>query len=785
MVPALHALRRASHIQFADYVKDGPPGFGESVPLGRHCAGRGKRITVVSTAPGELPLHLASAKPNLDPYGLLLRMLMPRALGIGFYDASGAPLWVADGYDGPDPLPLVQAALSRVPPATTGRIDGFAQDHEGAPAYVFRLRNGEGEVIAIAALLTRDGENRPYSFVQHLVQPALECLQRELESRASVGFLTRDLQSRDEDLDLLLSISPDDPDSPLHGDELGTLVQTCVDHLGCMLGALVVPERNVAICKAPHGGKPRVEILTKIHRHLLNWAQLQRRNLVINKIKVRPIELPPYKILCTPVRHASGRVVGFLAMFREEDEPNFEPRTERLVELLARKTTATLQNNFDAQTALLTRSAFETQVRAQLAAGARPAAACVLYIDIDRLHVVNDNFGMHIGDELIGKVAEVLRKKPRPGALAARIAGDRFAIFLPDCALEFAQQIAEMLRRQCSELTHVRGEGTVQASVSIGVAELPDSQNALAHGLASAEIACKAAKDRGRDRVEVFQDADQSIMRRHTDVLVVQRLHQALAEDRFVLFAQPILPLGSEVREPRFEFLLRMVAADGELLPPEKFLSAAERYQLLPAIDRWVVQHALAALASRAGALKGRGMRFSMNISGASIASDEFLEFLERSIRESGVPPASLCFELTETSAVSNLTRADRLMQRLRVLGCSFALDDFGTGLSSLVYLKSLPVSVLKIDGAFVRDAGTHQRTESMVRAIAQLAHTMGMETVAEYVETDELRERMTALGVDFGQGFAIGRPVPIDDVLGDLALYEAMVGHENAATAG
>jgi len=738
---------------------------------------------MASIAPIDLPPHLASAKPSLDPYGQLLRMLMPRALGIGFYDAKGSPLWVAEGYEGPDPSPLVLAALASVPPATTGRIDGFVQDHEGAPAYVFRLRNDEGNVIAVATLLTRDGENRPYSFVQSMVQPALECLQRELEARASVDFLTRDLQSRDDDLELLLKMAPDDPDSPLQGDELGVLVQTCVDHLDCLLGALVVPERNIAICKAPRGERPQVEILTKIHRNLLNWAQLQRRNLVINKIKVRPIELPPYKILCTPVRHASGRVVGFLVMFREESAPNFEPRTERLVELLSRKTTTTLQNNYDALTSLLTRSAFETGVRALLASRQGSVSECVLYLDVDRVHVVNDNFGMHVGDEVIGKVAEVLRKKARPGALAARIAGDRFAVFLPDCTLEFAQQIGDMLRRQCAELTYARGDGTVQVTVSVGAAELPEeSPHRLAHGMANAEIACKAAKDRGRDRVEIFQDADQSIIRRSTDVIVVQALHEALAADRFALFAQPILPLQREHSEPHFEFLLRMVNENSELLPPEKFLSAAERYQLMPAIDRWVIKNALAALAAHAGTLRGRGMRFSMNISGASIASEEFLEYLESSIRDSGVPPETLCFELTETSAVSNLKRADRLMQRVRSLGCTFALDDFGTGLSSLVYLKSLPVSVLKIDGAFVRDAGTNQRTESMVRAIAQLAHTMGMETVAEYVETDDLRTRMTALGVDYGQGFAIGRPVPIDEILGDLALYEAMAQQESSA---
>ena len=738
---------------------------------------------MATTAPMNPPVHLASTRPNLEPYGQLLRMLMPRALGIGFYDAKGAPLWVADGYDGPDPAPLVASALAQIPPATTGRIDGFEQDHEGAPAYVFRLRNEEGDVIAVAALLTRDGENRPYSFVQSLVQPALECLQRELEARASVDTLTRDLQLRDDDLELLLKMAPEDPDNPEAGDELGVMVQACVDHLGCLLGALVVPERGIAICKAPQGQRPQVEILTKIHRHLLNWVQLQRRNLVINKIKVRPIELPPYKILATPVRHASGRVVGFLALFREESAPIFDARTERLAELLTRKTTTALANNFDSLTALLTRPAFETQVRGQLAARRQPAPECVLYLDVDRVHVVNDNFGMHVGDELIGKVAEVLRKKPRPGALAARIAGDRFAVFLPDCTLEFAQQIGEMLRRQCAELTYARGDGTVQVSVSVGVAELPaDSRNRLAHGLANAEIACKAAKDRGSNRVEIFQDADQSIIRRSTDIVVVQALHEALAADRFALFAQPILPLGSDHTEPRFEFLLRMVSENSELLPPEKFLSAAERYQLLPAIDRWVIKNALAALAGHASSLAGRAMRFSMNISGASIASEEFLEFLEGSIADSGLPPNILCFELTETSAVSNLARAEKLMLRLRALGCTFALDDFGTGLSSLAYLKALPVSVLKIDGTFVRDAGTNQRTESMVRAIAQLARTMGMETVAEYVETDDLRTRMAALGVDYGQGFAIGRPVPIDQVLGDLALYEAMAQQDHAS---
>jgi diguanylate cyclase (GGDEF)-like protein len=721
-----------------------------------------------------LPQHLGSAKPGLEPYGQLLRMLVPRAAGIGFYDAHGHPLWVSPDYDGPDPQPVVDEAIAEAPAATTPVIDGFSRDFAGAPTYAFRIRDDCGRVIAVATLMTRDKENRPYSFVLHLVQPAFECLQRELVARTTLGTMSRDLESRDGDLDLLLKAVPDDPQNPQQADELSLLVQICVDHLDCVLGALVVPERNVAICKSRSGTKPQVSILTATHRHLLNWAQLQSRTLLINKANAGQGGLPPYKILSVPVRHVSGRVTGFLAMFRSADAEDFDLRAERLSELLMRKVSAVLQNNFDSATSLLTRQAFELQVRAALAnAGAAPS--CVLYLDGDSMHVINDNFGMHVGDEVIGKIAEVLRRKPRPGALAARVAGDRFAVFLPDCRLEFAEQIADTICRQCSELSYARGDGTVQVSVSIGVAELQDSPAALAHGMASAEIACKAAKDRGRGRVEIFQDADQSIVRRHTDVLVVQRLHEALAKDRFVLFAQPILPLAVAGGEPRFEVLLRMLSETGEILPPEKFLSAAERYQLLPQIDRWVIRNALAALRSQVSALRGRGMRFSINVSGPSIADDAFLGYVETVLRDSGLPPEAICFELTETAAVSNLARADRLMQRLCKLGCTFALDDFGTGLSSLSYLKSLPVTTLKIDGSFVRDTAKNPRTEAMVRAIAQLAHTMGMETVAEYVENDELRMRMVALGVDFGQGFAIGRPVPLAEVLGDLALYEAM----------
>ena len=229
-----------------------------------------------------LPGHLSSTRPNLDPYGQLLRMLMPRASGIAFHDAAGKQMWLSGDYDGPDPQPVVDEALRRVPPATSAQIDGYARDFHGAPAYAFRMRNDSGGVIAVATLLTRDQENQPYSFVLHMVQPALECMQRELLARESLGTMNRSLRARDDDLDLLLKVAPDDPQNPQQADELALLTQACVDHLDCVLGALVIPERNVAICKSRTGTKPQVSILTATHRHLLNWTQLQRRVLLIN-----------------------------------------------------------------------------------------------------------------------------------------------------------------------------------------------------------------------------------------------------------------------------------------------------------------------------------------------------------------------------------------------------------------------------------------------------------------------------------------------------------------------
>ncbi|MCZ8130967.1 MAG: bifunctional diguanylate cyclase/phosphodiesterase [Steroidobacteraceae bacterium] len=721
---------------------------------------------------------MARSSSDLESYGQLLRMLLPRSQGLAVYGAGGHALWLANGQDDPD-LHRLAVELTTPQPGTPQEIDGYSRVFDGATAYGFRLRDDQGLPLAAVTLLTREnGEPRPFSLLLGLVRPALECLQRELSMRASIGMLSRDLSSRDRDLELLLDAPAEQSGTARNADELGRLVQAAVEHLDCALGALIVPEKSVAAVRArrgaPRGGE--ADVVTRTHRHLMTFAQLQRRPMVVNKVGAAADRLPPYKILSVPVKHLSNRVIGFLALFNPADGPDFELRHTRLAELLSRKIASILVTSFDATTGLSTRAAFEQQVDSLLQARTAPAPAAVVYVDVDRLHVVNETFGMHVGDEVIVKVAEVVRRRAPVGALSARISGDRYALFLPDADVDAACRVAEELRAGAAALSQTRPDGNLEVSVSCGVAPLPaNSKHPLSHALATAEIACKTAKDRGRGRVESFHDGDQSMVRRHHDVHVVARLKEALAADRFRLYAQPILPLAVGPSAPRFEILLRLETESGELLPPAKFLSAAERCRLMPAIDRWVVAKALAQLGAHRSALQNRVARFALNLSGQSVGDPAMADAIEEALRAAAIPADILCFELTETAAVSNLEKAELFMQRLRALGCQFALDDFGTGQSSLAYLKSLPVAVLKIDGSFVRDSATNPRSDSLVRAVAQLARSMGITTVAECVETDDLRMRMGSVGVDYGQGFAIGKPLPLADVLVDLALYEVL----------
>lgn len=727
------------------------------------------------------PIGMDSDAPaaSFEPYGRLLRMLMPSLKGVIIHDGLSQLLWASEDWDLGNELEVVKDAMAHALTDTT-EFAGIIRNDVDSAVYSFVIRGEHTEVLGVVSLLVRlsgaRNQARPLPYVRQILQPAFECLRRELMLRSKLGVRERDLDVRERDLSLMVEMSYERAGSS-DSDEFDIILKSAIEHMGCALAALWVPDKNIGLSMTRSGQPMSPESLSRAQQHLMAWMQLQQRTIVVNHIsKVASDVAAPYKILACPVRHPSERVMGVLALFNPASAVDFDAHQTRVAEMLAKKVTVIIQSQYDSSTGLMTRHSFERQANALLASSAESATHCILYLDIDRLHVVNETFGMHVGDDVIASVAACMARSLPAPALSARISGDRLAAFVPNATMDEGADLAERIRAAAAATAPRGGQGSFEVSASIGVAPVGRAENALAHALATAEIACKAAKDRGRNRVEVFQDSDQSIIRRHTDILVIGKLRDALGNDSFRLDAQPILPLRGNYGRPRFELLIRMLGDRGEIIPPAKFLSAAERYQLMPTVDRWVVRRACELLGGHIAAVGEDIARFAINLSGQSLQDESFLDYVVAEIRSSRVPGNVLCFELTETAAIGNLDKAQHFLKTLQELGCQFALDDFGTGVSSLAYLKDLSINYLKIDGSFVRDSINNTRSESMIKAIAQLAKVMCMETIAEYVETDLLRARMADLGVDYGQGFAMGKAQPLDELLRELAIYEATV---------
>jgi diguanylate cyclase (GGDEF)-like protein len=723
----------------------------------------------------------SAGSSELETYTQLLRALLPRMSGVSIYNAASEIVWSSEVVTDPALGHIVNESLHTAcnEPGTPGVC---IPDSE--PMYIFWLWKPNTcapqppfATVVLRCKASSSGEQHSLKFVHSLVRPALEILTRELVSREQISSLSGSLAEQDQDLDMLLSVSSSDTSAEDGGgDELKAVLRAAVEHIQGGLAAIIVPEKGLVLVHRDPNHEIEASLVARAHRHLVSTAQLRSEAVIVNRMQLAGKEAgKSYRLLSCAVMRGDGRAIGVLALFRPEDMPEFTQRQARLAELLARRVAAIISASYDALTGLLNRPAFEQRVQSTLKQQSSVQRWwSALAIDTNRMHVINDSYGMHVGDKVIAQLGDLVRKRVPPGAIAARISGDRFAVLLP-VGLDDAATFAESLRQGAEQLGATIGDGTLVVSISIGVAAVEPRAQEFTHAFAAAETACKAANDRGRNRVEVFQEADESIIRRFTDINVITDLRSAIVEGRLRLNAQLLLPMGRTHQRPHFELLLRMIGSDGQTVGPDHFLSAAHRYQLMPEIDRWVVGEALRLLKPHAELLASNPVVFTINCSGQSLKDGAFTEFLCTQIAASGINPEALCFELTESAAIGNLGHAETLMRQLRKLGCGIALDDFGTGLSSLAYLRSLPISMLKIDGSFVRDVLKDPKAESTIQAIAQLARAMSLVTVAEYVETDEIRNRIAHLGVDYAQGFAIGQPVPINDVLEQLPLYAAV----------
>lgn len=430
---------------------------------------------------------------------------------------------------------------------------------------------------------------------------------------------------------------------------------------------------------------------------------------------------------------------------------------------------STLQHhaNHDDLTGLANRRAFQQRLRELVdtpKTDRMPHA--LVYVDLDQFKVINDTCGHLAGDELLRQLGMRLKQLVRPHDVIARLGGDEFGLLLHDCPIDEAAQRAESLCASVAGHRFAWGARSFEVTASVGVCAIDADTVSAEEVLSSADAACYVAKDQGRNRVQTYLGGPTCRSTRQ-EMEWVSRLQKALEDNRFQLWQQHILDLkaGDDARGGQLEMLLRLIDEDGVLVAPGDFFPAAERYGLMPAIDRWVIRHLLldgACGALRAEMTRRAATHCAINLSGASLNDDRFLGFLEDALRRTRVTTAALCFEITETVAVTNFDRIREVMQHLRQFGCRFALDDFGSGMSSFSYLKNLPVDYLKIDGTLVRNIVDDAADFAMLEAISRVGKALGLKTIAEFVETGPTLEKLRGIGVDYAQGYAIHRPAPL-----------------------
>ncbi|MFN0040062.1 MAG: EAL domain-containing protein [Burkholderiales bacterium] len=452
-----------------------------------------------------------------------------------------------------------------------------------------------------------------------------------------------------------------------------------------------------------------------------------------------------------PIRDRSGKVMGVVLVLRDVS------KERQYVAKLS------YQASHDSLTGLINRGEFERRLDLALkSANQIGRHHAVMYLDLDQFKVVNDTCGHAAGDQMMRQVSAMLQRRMREGDTLARLGGDEFGVLLENCAPDNALRIAEGMRQTVMECHFAWDSRSFNVGVSIGLVNVEDGIFTLTDVLSAADAACYMAKEKGRNRVHVYHAEDTEISTRHGEMEWIGRLQKALEENRFVLYSQDIATLDlSSKAEDHSEILIRMVDERGELVPPMAFIPAAERYNLMPSIDRWVVRNAFAIIARQQSESNGKSGIFSINLSGASIGDERFLDFVREQFDHFAVRPQNICFEITETVAIAKIEKATYFMNQLKSIGCLFSLDDFGAGMSSFAYLKHLPVDFVKIDGGFVKDMADDPIDRAMVEAINNVGHVMGKKTIAEFVNDEAVVRLLRKMGVDFAQGYGVAKPRP------------------------
>ncbi len=726
-------------------------------------------------------IHSLTRTRNIGKVSNLLRSLVPRAECFRFFGLDRSCVWSSDGAEDYEVNDFVADLHAE-------RLVGDRPEAEfikrtlqsGRTLLVLPVVVEVGSVLGfLVVVFSRNAGKSSWfdpALLNGILAPAVAVIAEGLSVDQELQDALAQGRNAERELKLVYEV-----DEKIHGRlrshaGLEQLVGQSGRFLGIAYSVLLMPSKRIRI-SATHSSWKDVNRRT-LDRYLID----QMLPKLAGKRSPALFEIPPveggetladkgYQALLSPVVSQQGNVDGVLALLGRVSGEPFTTADKRFTSHIVRKVEYVIERSFDAMTGLMNRSGFEAQLHENRhSLESENDAHQVIYFDLDNLQLVNDTFGRKAGDEVIMRFARMLDSDLPRSAVLSRLTGDDFCILLTHANAEQALQLAHNIREKCRSMRYLEGDKSLQITISIGIAEFNRHSGDEGAPLTAARMACEAAKDHGRDLIEVFDEDNHSIIRRHDDMQLVAQIQQTLDSDGFVLMAQPISSLVDEGDVPRYEILLRMQDDEGNVVSSSALFSAAERYQLMPQVDRWVISRTIGSLSGCADYIRDAGAVFSVNLSGQSLSDEGMLQFIEEEIAASGLPATALCFEVTESAAVSNPAKARQFIGTLRENGCSIALDDFGAGLSSFAYLKNFAVDILKIDGGFIRDITENRISESMVAAITQVAMVMELETVAEYVENEKTRKLIAKLGVHYAQGHAVGMPAPLDGVLAELA---------------
>ncbi len=726
-------------------------------------------------------LNSPIATQGIGKAGGLLHSLVPRAECFYYYGPDRVCAWSSD--DGEDFE--IDAFIANQPEEV---IDTLSQGEgmlrrtlgSGRTVLAFPVCDAPGQRVGTLIALFSKNAGKASSFnpgmIKSILEPALELVGDSLRVGSTLASAVRRVEAVEKELELVYEVDEKIHSTKRRHSSLAQLVGQSGRFLGIKYSVLLIPSKRIRI-SATHSSWKNVrrKVLDRyLVEQLLPNLEGQRQPVVFQIPAIEGSDEAAehgYQALLSPLLDGHGNVEGILAQLGREDGSDFSKADRRFMTHIVRKVEHVIEKSFDAMTGFMNRIGFEDQLHESYKA-LRSASDChqLIYFDLDSLQLVNDTFGRKAGDEVIIRFARLLEEDLPKSTVLSRLTGDDFCMLLTHADSDTAYDYAQKIREKGEALRYLEGDKSLQITMSIGIADFNQASGDDGSALTTARLACESAKAHGRDQIEIFNDQNQSIVRRIDDMQLVAEIQQALDGDEFELLAQPIVSLTGKGANPRYEVLLRMPEVEGERVSSKALFSAAERYRMMPQIDRWVVSTTMARLAKNAEFIADQDAIFAINLSGQSLGDDQILEFIEEEIAASGLPAAALCFEITESAAVAQLGKAQGFIERLRELGCTISLDDFGAGLSSFAYLKSFEVDMLKIDGGFIRDIAENRISESMVAAITQVAKVMELQTVAEYVETAEARKLLTELGVDYAQGHYVGRPEAIDAVLAGLS---------------